>query len=98
VNLLEEIKKILGYQDWKTQSALPGWANRRSNMRHARTPFSSSRKHEYHGAQYTHIEEFTDKDKRDERFRELRAKGTPHVTKYSTARKEGSLWYVVRPK
>jgi hypothetical protein len=96
MNLLDAIKSILSYQDWKTQSALPGWANRRSRMRHDRTPFSSTRSSEL-GVQKMHVEEFTDKNARDERFHELRAKGTPHVTKHSTARKEGSLWYVVRP-
>lgn len=96
MNLLDAIKRVLGYQDWKEESARPGWAGRRTKMRHARTPFSSSRKRGP-GEQQMHVEEFTDKDKRDERFRELRAKGTPHVFKWSTARAEGSIWYVVRP-
>lgn len=96
MNLLEVIKLALGYQDWKEASERPGWAGRRTQMRHTRTPFSSSRKREP-GVQRMHVEEFADKDKRDERFRSLRANGARHVTKYSTARKEGSLWYVVRP-
>lgn len=96
MNLLDAIKRILGYQDWKEASERPGWAGRRTQMRHARTPFRSMRERKI-GTQHMHVEEFTDKAKRDERFHELRAKGTPHVSKWSTARAEGSLWYVVRP-
>lgn len=44
-----------------------------------------------------HIEEFADKDMRNERFRELRAKGTPHLSKFSTVRENKSVWCVLRP-
>lgn len=40
------------------------------------------------------VEEFRDKDARLERFRELRAKGTPDVCKWSGGDKRGSIWYV----
>jgi hypothetical protein len=97
MNLLDAIKRALGFQDWKETSALPGWRSRPNRMRHARTPYSSSRQRGP-GAQRMSIEEFADKERRDERFRELRAKGTPHVSKFSTVDESNhSVWCVVRP-
>lgn len=96
MNLLDAIKHILSFQDCKESSALPGWRSRTPRMKHARTPFSSARKREP-GLQKMTIEEFSDKDKRNKRFHQLRAKGTPHVSKFSTVRDNKSVWCVVRP-
>lgn len=94
MNLLEMIKRVLSFQDWKEASSLPGWRSRPPRMRHTRTPFHGSRRHEIAPNQMT-VEEFTDKDERNARFRELRAidaKGKPHrrhVSKWSTVRTKG---------
>jgi hypothetical protein len=95
VNLLEKIMNILSFQDWKEASERPGWAGRRTEMRHSRTPFAG-RGHQY-GEQKMTVEEFADKTARNERFAALRAKGTPHVSKFSTVRDNKSVWCVVRP-
>ena len=43
------------------------------------------------------VERFKDKGKRDERFAELRAKGTANVSKFSDVENGRSVWCVVRP-
>jgi len=105
MNLLDVIKRILNFQDWKEASALPGWRPRPTRMKHSRTPFHGRERKV--GAQHMTIEEFDDKEKRNERFHQLRSQGTPHVSKFSTIRKAGpdekgrmtfkSVWCVVRP-
>lgn len=40
-------------------------------------------------------EGFREKERRDARFRELRAQGTPHLNRYSTYEGGKSLWCVV---
>jgi hypothetical protein len=50
------------------------------------------------GKQRMHVEEFADKTARNARFQELRAGGTPHVSKFSTVRENKSVWCVVRTK
>ena len=79
-----------------SRTSRPGWAGQATRMRKSRRPFSSSRKYEI-APQTMRVEEFTDKDARDARFRELRAARTPHVNKFSTVRFGRSLWCVVRP-
>jgi hypothetical protein len=104
VNVLEMIKRVLGFQDWKEASALPGWRPRPTRMKHSRTPFSSGRKRDV-GVQHMTIERFADKIERDLRFKELRERGTPNVSKYSTVEEffvdekwqYKSVWCVVRP-
>lgn len=106
MNVLEMIKRVLNFQDWKEASSLPGWRPRPTRTKHSRTPFSSSRRRDV-GPQHMTVEEFDDKDMRNSRFAELRAKGTPHLSKFSTVRNAGldadgrmrfkSVWCVVRP-
>ena len=96
MNVLDMIKRVLNFQDWKETSALPGWRARPTRTKHSRTPFSSGRKRDV-GVQHMTIEEFADKDLRNQRFAELRQKGTPHVSKFSTVRDNKSVWCVVRP-
>jgi hypothetical protein len=96
MNLLDAIKRIFSFQDWKEASSLPGWRQRPTRMKHARLPHSSSRSRCPGNSSMT-IEEFWDKDERNTRFQELRTKGTPHVSRFSTVRNNRSLWCVVRP-
>lgn len=106
MNLLEQIARILNFQDWKEASALPGWRARPSRMKHSRTPHSSGRKREP-GVQNMHVEEFATREERNERFRLLRERGTRNVSKYTVSRAAGAdnkglaqgriVWCVVRP-
>lgn len=106
MNLLEHIKVLLGFQDWKKISGLPGWAGRPTRMRHSRTPYSSGRSRGP-GEQNMHVEEFTTREERNERFRSLREKGTRNVSKFTVSRSGGQddkgrvqgkiVWCVVRP-
>ena len=73
----------------------PGWRHPGYRMKRARTPFHG-RERTVANSRMT-IEEFDDKDKRNERFNALRAQGTPHVSKFSTVRGVKSVWCVVRP-
>lgn len=41
-----------------------------------------------------HVEEYSDKDERNERFNKLREQGTPDVTKFSTVKDNQSVWCV----
>ena len=98
MSLLDYIARIAGLGHWVTPETTnaPGWRHPGYKMKKSRRPFSSDRKREP-GKQEMHVEEFTDKTLRDARFQELRAAGTPNVTKYSMAHASGSRWYVVRP-
>jgi hypothetical protein len=75
------------------QTAPPMWQSRGSRMRKSRTPFSSSRKRGP-GELRMQVEAFRDKEARLERFRELRAKDTPDVCKWSGGDGKGAIWYV----
>lgn len=48
----------------------------------------------------TQVEEFEDKERRDERYRELRARGTPNVSRHSDPvlieNEYKDRWYVTR--
>lgn len=95
MNLLDTIKRILGFQDWKEATSLPGWRSRGPRMKKARTPFQGRERKV--SVSHMTIEEFSDKDKRNERFQQLRTQGTPNVSKFSTVRENKSVWCVVRP-
>lgn len=94
MNILEMVKRVLNWQDWKKASALPGWRARPTMKKKDRTPFASSRSHKIAECQQN-VEEFLDKEKRDERFRELRAKRASGLAKFSTVRANRSVWCVV---
>lgn len=106
MNLLEAIQRVLGFQDWKEASALPGWRARPSRMKHARIPYSSGRKRGP-GEQNMHVEEFATREERNERFRQLRERGARNVSKFTVSRACGTdnkgreqgkiVWCVVRP-
>lgn len=80
----------------------PGWRNVGYRPRHRR----GRRTHTQQPLRMT-IEEFEDKEKRDDRFRALREKKTRDVSKFSTVRETGTIengrkiyknvWCVVRP-
>lgn len=102
MELLEAIGRILGFKLYKEDSARPGWAGRPSRMRKSRTPFSSSRVRKV-GPQNMHVEEFESREERNDRFRQLRERGTKNVSKFTVSRAdEGEsaghiVWCVVRP-
>lgn len=75
----------------------PGWRGKPSIQRKSRTPFGGGRKRGP-GECRMQTEEFSDKEARNARFRELRDGGTPHVSKFSTVRGNKSVWCVVRPR
>lgn len=96
MNLLDVIKRVLSFQDWKEVSALPGWRARPTRKKKDRTPFGGrTRKIE---PSRMLIEEFEDKDKRDEYYRELRAKKVFGIAKFSDVRNNRSVWCVARPR
>jgi hypothetical protein len=76
-------------------TARPGWRHSGYRMRKARTPFAGRKRQS--AESHMTIEEFSDKDQRNERFHQLRAQGTPHVSKFSTVKNNKSVWCVVRP-
>lgn len=94
MDFLEALKSILNRKDWKEAYSLPGWRSRPPRAKKNRTPFRSTRRRGP-GAQHMQVEAFTDKDRRDERFRELRSEKTPHLSKFSTYEGNHSLWCVV---
>lgn len=107
MNLLDAIKRILNFQDWKESSELPGWRSRPSRMKKARTPFGS---HRQRGPmeRLNHLEEFDTREERNERYRQLRERGTKHISKFTVSRASGEqdskgreqgriVWCVVRP-
>jgi hypothetical protein len=106
MNLLEQIARILSFQDWKEASTLPGWRSRPTRTKHSRTPYSSGRQRAP-GEQNMHVEEFETREARNERFRSLREKGTRNVSKFTVSRASGTdnrgreqgriVWCVVRP-
>lgn len=95
MNLLDRILQVLDINRAKEITSAPGWRGTGTRMKKSRTPFMG-RGHTYHALQM-HIEEFKDKGERDARFRELRAAGTKHVSKFSDVRGTKSIWCVVRP-
>lgn len=99
MNLLEEFAKhvlsILSFRDYKDESTKPGWAGRTPRMRKSRTPFQGRAKR--YGTQHMQVETFRSKEKRDERFRQLRYEGVKHVSKFSDWQHGHDIWCVVRP-
>lgn len=103
MNLMEIVKSFFE-RGLKTRPELPGWRHQGYRQRKSRTPFSSNRKHDV-GPQRMTIERFADKTERDIRFKQLRERGTPNVSKYSTIDEffvdekwqYKSVWCVVRP-
>ena len=102
MNLLDKIKQILGFQDWKESTSLPGWRARLTRKRKDRIPFQG-RERKVHPCRMQ-TEEFDDVELRNQRFRQLRKQGTPDVSRYSTVREAGlvggrmtykSVWCVV---
>jgi len=97
MNFLDLMKSMLfgqgGAADRDTQR--PGWRHPVYRMKKARTPFAGREKR-IAGSRFT-IEEFLDKDLRNQRFAELREQGTPHVYKFSTVKDRKSLWCISRP-
>ena len=102
MNLLESIMRVLSWQDWKDASALPGWRSRPTRTKHSRTPYSSGRQRGP-GEQRMHVEEFASREERNDRFRQLRERGTRDVSKFTVSRSDGNsakghiVWCVVRP-
>jgi hypothetical protein len=79
----------------KRDPQLPGWRQPETRQKKSRTPFASQRKRGP-GRQNMTIEEFADKDARNLRFQEWKAKGAPDVTRFSTVRGNKSVWCVAR--
>lgn len=103
MNILELVKSFFE-RGLKKRPTLPGWRHPGYQSKKSRTPFSSSRVRDV-GPQRMTIERFADKAERDERFRDLRSRGTPNVSKFSTVeevsavgeRQFKSIWCVVKP-
>lgn len=93
-SLLNEIRRLFGIV--KEVEGLPGWRHPGYRMKKMRTPFQSSRKREP-GAFRMQIEEFPDRESRNERYRELKTRGTPHLSKMTTQRDHHIVWQLLRP-
>ena|GEM_PF-6647514 len=104
MNILELVKSFFE-RGLKKRPTLPGWRHPGYSSRKSRTAFASTRERGP-GKQEMHVEEFFDKAARNERFHQLRERGTRDLSKFSTVREAGivdhkmtykSVWCVVRP-
>lgn len=96
MNLLEKIKQILSFANWKESSSLPGWRHPGYRSKKSRIPFMSSRKREP-GEFRMHIEEFPDRESRNQRYQELKQQGVRHLSKMTTQRDQHIVWQLLKP-